>query len=384
VSASPSSILQEGVDSRIFPSAQAAVVHQGRLVLRLAVGAAPQDADYDLASLTKPLSTTAIFLRLWSQGAVEPSAPIGRYFPRTPAAEAGVTLADLLYHRAGLPPVPLAVQRAFLDHPELAEQRCPPSVRLAVREQTVALTSTCELEQPVGAAAVYSDTGFILLAEALSRAASQPLDRLFDQLIARPLGLSLCFHRLSSGGAWPHSPPTGQVRPRPPPPEPDPSLPPIPPAPTRPGEVDDDRAFLLDGVAGHAGLFGTAPAVARFGALILEEFHGANRLAPGALWQHAAQVDPRTPGSTRALGFDTPTPLATGEPSSAGAYLGAKLPGALGHLGFTGTSLWLDRARELSVALLSNRTFNDRIDPRIRQLRPRFHDAVIHALGLES
>jgi CubicO group peptidase (beta-lactamase class C family) len=153
---------------------------------------------------------------------------------------------------------------------------------------------------------------------------------------------------------------------------------PFPAHPGPPGEVDDDNAWVLDGVAGHAGLFGTAADVARFGHALLEELDGAGRLASAPLWLYALARDPRTPGSTRALGFDTPS----AEGSSAGRWLGNTPPGAAGHTGFTGVSLWVDLARRLAVALCTNRTFHGRAEVRIRDLRPRFHDSVVETLGL--
>jgi CubicO group peptidase (beta-lactamase class C family) len=133
--------------------------------------------------------------------------------------------------------------------------------------------------------------------------------------------------------------------------------------------VDDDNAWAMDGVAGHAGLFSTAQDVAHFGQAVLEELEGAGRLAPPESWQRALTREATVPGSTRALGFDTPS----AEGSSGGRHLSAR---AVGHLGFTGTSLWVDPARALVVALLSNRTLPGRHNLGIRDFRPRFHDCV--------
>ena len=176
-------------------------------------------------------------------------------------------------------------------------------------------------------------------------------------------------------GRWEALPPTGSVRPRPPAPGQENRWESLGSEPSRPGEVDDDNAWVMDGVSGHAGLFGTATEVARFGQRVLEELAGAGRLAPAALWERA--VTPAQ-GSSRGFGFDTPS----GEASSAGSLLGRTPPGAFGHLGYTGTSLWVDRARGLSVALLTNRTALGRDNLRIQEFRPAFHDAVLRELGL--
>jgi CubicO group peptidase (beta-lactamase class C family) len=146
--------------------------------------------------------------------------------------------------------------------------------------------------------------------------------------------------------------------------------------------VDDDNAWTMDGVAGHAGLFGQAGDVARFGQAVLDEADGAGRLAPRWLWARALARDAETPGSTRALGFDTRRPGDAPAGASTGRYVGGTPPGAVGHLGFTGVSLWIDLGRRLVVALCTNRTAQGRADLRLREFRPRFHDAVVEALDL--
>jgi serine-type D-Ala-D-Ala carboxypeptidase len=139
----------------------------------------------------------------------------------------------------------------------------------------------------------------------------------------------------------------------------------------------------MDGVAGHAGLFGAVADVAAFGQAVLDDFAGAGRLAPAEHWQAALERDRRTPGSTCGLGFHTRVP---GDPvggSSAGRLVGMVSPGAVGHIGFTGTSLWIDLARRLVVAFCTNRVAgpHGRAEVRIREFRPRFHDAVVEVFA---
>jgi CubicO group peptidase (beta-lactamase class C family) len=232
---------------------------------------------------------------------------------------------------------------------------------------------------------VYSDVGFIVLGEILSVAAGASLDAVVAERVTVPLGLAAHFRRLSgpapaAAGAGPIAP-TGATRPREPAPGQDGSWTAIERRPGRPGEVDDDNAWAMDGVAGHAGLFGTAGDVAAFGQAVLDDVAGQARLAAPGLWARALERDAETPGSTRALGFDTHR---AGDPTadaSAGRWLGQALPGAVGHLGFTGVSLWIDLARAVVVALCTNRTALGRANVRIRGFRPRFHDAVMEALG---
>jgi CubicO group peptidase (beta-lactamase class C family) len=142
----------------------------------------------------------------------------------------------------------------------------------------------------------------------------------------------------------------------------------------------------MDGVAGHAGLFGTAADVALFGQVVLEEGAGAGRLAPPGHWAAALRRDTATPGSVCALGFHTRAPGDSLGESSAGRLVGMAAPGAVGHIGFTGTSLWIDLGRRLVVALCTNRVAGPpgRAEVRIREFRPRFHDAAVESLAATS
>ena len=375
-------LLEEGVRDGVFPVAQASVFHQGQEVGRAAVGAG-EDTPFDLASLTKILCTATAFVSLWSEGKVGPSSPVSRWIEGSPLAKNGATLGDLLAHRSGLPAWQPFFAVVLHTVPELRRPDCPPSTRLTVRSEVRDAAARSPLDVPPGTRTLYSDVGYLLAGEMLAEAAGSPLDAVHARVTAK-LGVATHFHRLSTrgqdsrdpcGGRWDALPPTGSLRPRPPAPGQENRWESLPSEPSRTGEVDDDNAWVMDGVSGHAGLFGTATEVARFGQRVLEELAGAGRVAPAALWERA--VTP-APGSSRALGFDTPS----GESSAAGRLLGQTPPGAFGHLGYTGTSLWVDRARGLSVALLSNRTALGRDNLRIQEFRPAFHDAVLNALGL--
>jgi CubicO group peptidase (beta-lactamase class C family) len=141
--------------------------------------------------------------------------------------------------------------------------------------------------------------------------------------------------------------------------------------------VDDDNAFAMGGVAGHAGLFGDARDVAGFGQVLLQELEGASRLAKPELWATFCRRE-GTAHSTRALGFDTPSR----EGSATGSRIARSR--AVGHNGFTGTSLWIDLDRKLSIALLTNRVHPTRANEKIKIFRPIFHDAVLEALDLAA
>lgn len=382
-------LLEDGVGSGVFPSARAVVWLDGTRVFEGGGGGATARTIFDLASLTKVMGATPVFLSLWAEGKVEPETPVSCHFPESAVGKAGATVGDLLYHRAGLPaflPFFAAVMR---ESPRLFDPECPQDVRAAARRALVARALAAAPGEPPRRRAVYSDVGFIVLGELLSVVAGTPLDAFYAERVAAPLGLGARFRRLSAsptrgvpGAAPADIAPTGATRPREPAPGQEGLWTPLAPHPSRPGEVDDDNAWAMDGVAGHAGLFGTAADVAAFGRAVLEELAGAGRIAPRPLWERAVLRDPETPGSTRALGFDTRQPGDDLAGASTGRYLGETPPGAVGHVGFTGASLWIDLARRLVVALCTNRTALGRAETRLRAFRPRFHDAVLETLGL--
>jgi CubicO group peptidase (beta-lactamase class C family) len=378
----PIAILQKALDDAcgigVFPAAQAVVLHKGVQVFGGVAGNVSGDTRFDLASLTKVISTTALFLRLWTEGKVGPDTLVSRFFPGSPVAAAGATVADLLYHRSGLPPFVPFFAQALTANPQLLDADCPSALRARVRDEVIAAAAATPLAAEPRTKTAYSDVGFILLGEILSRAANAPLDTLFSRHVAEPLGLGARFHRLTDFPADAVPAPTGATRPREPAPGQDGMWKDVPSQPTRPGEVDDDNAWVMDGVAGHAGLFGTAVDVARFGQAVLDGCAGGAAIAPGPLWHRVLATDPLVPGSTRSMGFDSPSEGM----SSAGHYIGDTPPGAVGHLGFTGTSLWVDLRRSLVVALVTNRVAQGRQELRIRDFRPLFHDFVVEALGL--
>lgn len=382
-------LLDEGVAAGVFPCARAVVLRGGTRVFQGGAGGATARTVFDLASLTKAMGTTPLFLALWSEGKVEPETPVSRVFPESAVGRAGVTVGDLLTHRSGLPAFVPFFARVMREDARLFGQECPPEFRAAARRAVVEQALATPPAEPPGTRTVYSDVGFIVLGELLSVVGGAPLDALFAERVAAPLGLAARFRRLSvvSGTAdtdIAEIAPTGAARPREPAPGQEGLWAPIDPRPSRPGEVDDDNAWAMDGVAGHAGLFGTAADVAAFGQAVLAELAGAGRIAPRRLWTRALARDREMPGSTRALGFDTRLPGDPSEGASAGRWIGDWPPGALGHLGFTGVSLWIDLARQLVVALCTNRTALGRAETRIRVFRPRFHDAVVEALGLAA
>jgi CubicO group peptidase (beta-lactamase class C family) len=205
-----------------------------------------------------------------------------------------------------------------------------------------------------GAKADYSDIGFIILGVALERIADDALDHFCQREIFGPLGMG--HTAFNPPSAWRASiPPTvhdrafrGRVI---------------------QGEVQDENASVLGGVAGHAGVFATAEDVAVFANAMLQG--GQPILRPETLALFTRR-ESSPEGTSRALGWDTPS-----SPSQSGKYFSAR---SFGHLGYTGTSLWIDAERQLSVTLLTNRTWPDDGNHAIKEVRPRFHDAIIEAL----
>jgi CubicO group peptidase (beta-lactamase class C family) len=247
-----------------------------------------------------------------------------------------VTFEMLLAHSSGLP----AYVRLF----ETTRNR----------DQLLQQALAVPLASPPGSLTAYSDVGFIILGEAIERLTGEPLDRYCEREIFGQLGLASL--RFNPPKDWkPKIPPTEQQQPK------------------RPyiiqGEVNDENAFVMGGVAAHAGCFGTAMDVASFAECMFQ--------AGGSLFKRHTvdlftQVQASPPGTSRALGWDTPS-----APSQSGRYFSRK---SFGHLGYTGTSLWIDPELQLSVTLLTKRTWPDRGSQAIKSVRPALHDAVVEAL----
>jgi CubicO group peptidase (beta-lactamase class C family) len=347
-------VLREAIEQRAFPAAAIAVTHRGSLIALQGFGRFTYEDDapvvqpdtiFDLASVTKVVATTAVAMLLHERGQLPLDIPLGHFLPdfvaRSPrhqqATREAVTLLMLLAHSSGLP----AYEKLF----EVA----------ASREELVRAALTTRLVAAPGTRAEYSDVGFILLGEVLTRQAGVALDLFARQEIFTPLGMA--HTRFNPPAEWkPGIPPTEDdrtFRKR-----------------IIQGEVNDENASGMGGVAGHAGVFAPAIDIARFAECMLRG--GAPILKPETVQLFTRRAESPT-GSSRALGWDTPSP-----PASSGTHFSA---GSFGHLGFTGASLWIDPARQLSVTLLTNRTWPNRMSQAIRQVRPLVHDAIVEALA---
>jgi len=314
--------LLEAAVGPVFPAAQLLVADGGEERCARAVGAATLATRFDLASLTKPLCTAALALRLIERGALS--------FEERPQIEA--SLAQLLSHSGGLIGV-----RPLADPTQPTE---------ATRAQAIEAARTEPLVYAPGTRSLYSDLGYILLGDAIERAAGARLDRLFVDELAGPLGTSVAF-----------GPVAGEV------------------APTEDGlvgVVHDDNARAMLGVAGHAGLFGDVRAVSVLVRAWVEAWHGDRLCLEPALVRRAFG-SAGVPGSTWGLGWD--------HPSAEGSSAGDRWPrDGVGHLAFTGCSVWIDPPQRRWVILLSNRVHPSRSNNAIRLFRPRLHDQVLAAL----
>ena len=353
-------VLTDAIAAHAFPGCAFGVLAGGEVVLQDALGHFTYDEDapavssetvFDVASLTKVVSTTSVAMLLYQRGLLHLETPLGDLLPgfvvgRAPGSHAReVTLRHLLAHNSGLPgyadffrkaATPAALFRACLELP---------------------------LEAEPGTRAAYSDPGFILLGKALEVYTHEHLATWSSREVFEPLGLT------ATGFC-----PTLEARPTIPPTEEDTTY-----RHRRiQGEVQDENACLLNGAAGHAGLFSNVPDLMRFAG----EIFNAGR-EPGSATARPGLFDPAAielfaqrqgpEGSSRALGWDTPSGNST-----SGRYFS---PRSIGHLGFSGCSLWIDRDSGIAVALLTNRTWPDRQCGFIREVRPAFHDAVREALA---
>ena len=354
--------LRRSVACGDVPGAVVCVARRGEVLWHEAYGAAAwvperramgRDTLFDIASLTKVMATTQLMLGAHSEEVLHLDDPLRRFYPDAPQEVSAVTLRQLLSHSGGFAAwLPLYTQ---LGRDGTARQR---------RREAAARILRQPLAYRPGHASVYSDLGFMVLGDILETCYEQPLDKLFVQRVARPLKLDGVAYRplesacgtkgsVSDIAATERCEWRGRVL---------------------SGEVHDDNAWAMGGVAAHAGLFATAAAVWEFTHAMLEAAAGRLDWLPPALLRESWQRQSSPAGTTRALGWDTPTPGR----SSSGSFFSHS---TIGHLGFTGCSLWIDLERQVSLILCTNRVHPSRQSDRIAQLRPQVHDIVMQSLG---
>ena len=343
-------ILDAGVRDSAFPGAIAVIGTKDAVLLERAAGhldwapsPVPNDSTlWDMASLTKVIATTTSVMQLYERGLIDLSAPVRHYIPefRGPMKDR-VTVRMLLTHSSGLPADP--ARYLYLQ--------------ASMRDSMLALLYATPLDTAPGTRMVYSDIGAILLGEIVERVSGEPLDRYVAEHVVRPLTLRETMFR-PPRALWPRTAPTEvdtvyrhrQMR----------------------GEVHDENAYALGGVAGHAGLFASGRDLARFARMYLNGgvLEGARIVRPATIALFTKLQDSAL--SNRALGWEKPTGR-----NSAGHLLSRQ---AFGHTGFTGTSIWIDPAKDLFIILLTNRVDPTRARHGVYAVRVQLADAVVGVL----
>lgn len=351
---------RRGIAEGAFPGAVVLAGDGGKILLHRAYGhraLAPErlpmtpDTVFDVSSLTKPLATTTAMMLLVRDGRLRLNDPACTVIPEFSGDDrAAVTFRQLLNHTSGLP--------AWKPYYETAN----PAGKNRCLEQ---LHDEGLLARP-GGKHLYSDLGFMLLGEAVERLSGMPLDRFCEDEIFAPMGLDSTFF-VDLGRSTRDLRP-GAAR----------AIAATEDCPWRRkilcGEVHDDNAYAMGGVAGHAGLFSSAPDMHRFVRFLGRCLDGAEPdFLPAAVVREFLEAERPLPGQTHVLGWDTPSPAG----SSSGRHFSAR---TVGHLGFTGTSIWWDLERDLHVVFLTNRVHPSRDNPGIREFRPLVHDAVMEGL----
>ena len=341
-------VADEGLAARAFPGGvlavgkDSALVHLrpfGRFSYDASAPAVKPDTLYDVASLTKVVATTTMAMILVDEGKLDVRKPVSAFIPGfRGGAKDKVTVENLLTHSSGL------------------EAWAPLYKEVRGKDDFLRKVVAMDLAYEPGTKSVYSDLGFFLLGEVLERVAGEPLDAFVTRRVFEPLGMTSTMF-CPSKDLVSCIPPTERDAWR---------------GRLVQGEVHDENAYSVGGVAPHSGLFSTAPDLARFAQMLLNGgvFENRRIVSRATVERFTRRAD--VPDSARAYGWGTPSAN-----SSAGDLLSSR---AFGHTGFTGTSMWIDPERNLFVILLTNRVHPTRENDTIRQVRRQVADAVVNGL----
>jgi CubicO group peptidase (beta-lactamase class C family) len=362
----PGGVLAFGEGGRLVATIPFGFSHFGPESEVFEVGA---DTVYDLASLTKPMATAATLMKL----DVDLDAPVGPLVPELGKDAGGVTFAQLLGHASGLP-----AHLEFFHRLRAGQEQQRHAGASSRREALLRMAAGTPLAYTPGQSTVYSDLGYIVLGFAIERITGMRLEQACAALVTGPLGMRHTFFvDLDAPGRAP-VPPGGVART-----DVRPGGLPVRIAPTEVcpyrglvhGEVHDDNAHAGGGIFGHAGLFGPAGDVARFAGAMVQAAAGqlVAGFAPETVRRFFATR--AAPDTTWRLGWDTPST------TPGVSHAGDAWPRTgVGHLGFTGTSMWLDPERGRFAVLLTNRVHPSRAHTGIRELRRAVMDAVVRYL----
>lgn len=365
--------LQKVTRDGAIPGAVLCVAYRGAVVWHQAYGAAvltpewrPMQCDtlFDIASLTKVVATTSLILMAHHEGVCRFDDRLERFYPRTANSAVGaITVRQLLAHTSGL----AAWQPLYQDLCPAGPQQNDTTRSRTRRREAARLILQGPPVYPAGSRVLYSDLGFILLADILETQYQASLDSLFLHRVAQPLGLNATAYRPVGGD----SPLPGHMT----------AYAATEVCPWRQrlvvGEVHDENAWAMGGMAGHAGLFATAGDLWHFVWAMLETAAGRCTWLPASLVRQSWQRSVEPPGSRRALGWDTPTP---GKSSSGDLFSSC----SIGHLGFTGCSIWVDLKQRVTVIFCTNRVHPSRQATGIASIRPVVHNLAMHALGVTT
>ncbi len=345
-------LVEDAIHQRYFPGCATAVAQKGKIILSRGYGrfdysdeakTVQPDTNFGLASLTKVLAATPAVMKLLESGDIRLEERLASFYPQLGRkAKANITIADLLAHQSGFP-----AWKPFYKDARTAD------------DMIEAVLAT-PLAYKTGTKAIYSDLGFILLFDIVEKITGVPFDSFCRDQLYRPMGLKSLHFNPGADQKY--------------------AIPPLGTDDLRKeiirAEVNDTNCHAMGGVSGHAGLFGHALDVAAFGQLFLNKgiYNGQRHFRTATVETFSKIYDKKI--SARALGWDTPTP-----PSSSGRHFSKR---TIGHLGFTGTSLWIDLQREIIVVLLTNRVHPDKEVNHMKAFRPQFHDAVMKLIKARS
>ncbi len=356
-------LLEEGARDGAY---SAAVLLAGRgeeAAWERSAGYARPASLFDIASVTKPL-TAALFFLLSQEGHLSPGDPVSAVLPfSSPDPRVReITFLHLLSHTSGLPAYLPLYEKVMVGDKGAGK---PIFGTAEGHDRILAEVLSLPLSYAPGTAWEYSDLGYMLLGRAIEAAGFRSLDRMLKAKVSAPLGMrDTCYLPLSSLSECE----TGQI------------------VPTgwsearqreKAGEVDDENAAAMGGVAGHAGVFSTARDLFLFAREVVRARKGEGRILSRSSAVAMTTRISAPPGCPRTAGFDTPTFGRDG-----GSQSGTLAPSsAVGHLGYTGCSLWIDPDREITVVLLTNRVVHGSGNRKLSALRPRIHDAVWKGMG---
>jgi CubicO group peptidase (beta-lactamase class C family) len=377
--------MKDAVQAGVFPAADLLVAKGGEVVHHSYHGDAREGTAFDIASLTKPISTATLTMLLASEGKIDPQGKLIDWFDHASMPHYDeITISMLMNHVAGFPwwkPFYRELPSSLVGTPEGKEH----IIDACLRE---------ELEHAPGSTTVYSDLGFILLGSIIEKAANLPLDELFAKRVAEPLNIKDTFFVRNEGmkpsttsrrtdtTAGQHVPTRTSVsskegfRRR---------IAATEDCPWRNcvvhGEVHDQNTYAMGGVAGQGGLFSTALDIHRFIAPFMRSFSKKEEgLIPHDTIERFFPIEngliaPPSPG-TFVGGWDTPS----ASNSASGHYSSRH---AIGHLAYTGCSIWIDQMQDFWIVLLTNRIHPQATNEKIKAFRPQIHDLIYNTLIAE-